>query len=291
VQSLPPIAIAFWGGVRNFALATATRYRHDCAGNGRTLHISLSRLSRALSRERGPSRPLDRRLKVTDVTGTEDGISLHLLRLVSPSLPVGAFSYSRGLEWAAEAGWVRDEATARDWIYGTLEASFARFDGPLFWRMMAALSARDDPRFLSLDAWLAAGRESREFQLEDRRMGEALLTLLAGLGVPAARSGLGRITTYPAAFAIAANHWQISHAAALKGLMWTIVEGQVAAALRLVRFGHTAGQRILIQAVPAIERGVATARNLDDHEIGNVSIAMAMASAWHETQYSRLFRS
>ena len=124
-----------------------------------------------------------------------------------------------------------------------------------------------------------------------RRMGEALLRLLADLEVPHAQKYLGQPLTYPAAFAIAAHHWNVSPAAALKGLMWTIVEGQVAALLRLVKLGHTAGQRILISAVPVIERAVATARALEDDEIGNVSVAMAMASAWHETQYSRLFRS
>jgi urease accessory protein len=227
------------------------------------------------------------------MTGTDqdDAIPLHLLRLVSPNLPVGAFSYSRGLEFAAEAGWVKDEATARNWILGTLENSFARLDGALFWRMMAALAASDHGEFLRLDAWLAAGRESRELQLEDRRMGEALLMLLVDLGVPAARRVPGQATTYPAAFAIAADHWRVAPAAALKGLMWTIAEGQVAAAMRLVRLGHTAGQRILIEAVPAIERSVAMARTMDDDAIGNVSVAMAMACAWHETQYSRLFRS
>ena len=223
--------------------------------------------------------------------GSEDAIPLHLLRLVSPSLPVGAFSYSRGLEYAAEAGWVHDEATAREWIHGTLENTFAVLDGALFWRMSEALAKDDADGFVSADAWLAAGRESRELQLEDRRMGEALLRLLADLDVPRAQAYLGQPLTYPAAFAIAAHHWNVTPAAALKGLMWTIVEGQVAAAMRLVRLGHTGGQRILIDAVPVIERAVSTARSLEDDEIGNVSVALAMASAWHETQYSRIFRS
>jgi urease accessory protein len=224
-------------------------------------------------------------------TPPDETIPLHLLRLVSPSLPVGAFSYSRGLEYAAEAGWVHDESSAKTWIHGTLENSFAMLDGALFWRMSEALARDDAEAFLQADAWLSAGRESRELQLEDRRMGEALLRLLADLDVPQAQLYLGQPLTYPAAFAIAAHHWNVSPAAALKGLMWTIAEGQVAALLRLVKLGHTAGQRILIDAVPVIERAVATARSLEDDEIGNVSVAMAMASAWHETQYSRLFRS
>lgn len=225
------------------------------------------------------------------LTGQDDTIPMHLLRLVSPSLPVGNFSYSRGLEFAVEAGWVSSESTAADWILGTLENSFARLDGALFWRMMAALAAGDQAAFLHFDSWLAAGRESREIQLEDRRMGEALLTLLADLDVEGARQVRDRAVTYPAGFALAAHHWAVTQGAALKGLMWTIAEGQVAAAIRLIRLGHTGGQRILIAAVPVIERSVANVQAMTDDDIGNVSIAMAMASAWHETQYSRLFRS
>src|SRR5260221_10734014 len=161
--------------------------------------------------------------------GDEETIPLHLLRLVSPSLPVGAFSYSRGLEGAVRAGWGLDEATARDWIHGTLEHTFAALDGALFWRMIQALHEDGHERFRQADAWLAAGRESSEMQLEDRRMGEALLRLLVDLEVPLARQYADSGLTYPAAFAIAAHHWNIAPAPALKGLMWSVVEGQVAA--------------------------------------------------------------
>lgn len=216
---------------------------------------------------------------------------LHLLRLVSPSFPVGAFSYSRGLEAAVTAGLVVDETGASDWILGTLEHSYAMLDGALFWRMAHALKHDDSERFLFLDAWLAAGRESREFALEDRRTSEALLRLLLDLEVPLVRADPGHAVTYPAMFAIAAHHWRIAPADALKGLMWSVVEAQVAAAIRLVPLGHTAGQRILLTAVLTIERASEKAASLPDDEIGNVAPALAMASAWHETQYSRLFRS
>lgn len=218
-------------------------------------------------------------------------LPLHLLRLTSPSLPVGAFSYSRGLEAAVVARIVTDETSAHGWILGTLEHSYAALDGALFWRMAHALKHGDSERFLSWDAWLAAGRESRELALEDRRMGEALLRLLLDLEVPLARDAPGRAVTYPAMFAIATHHWRITPAEALRGLMWSTIEAQVAAAIRLVPLGHTSGQRILIAAVETIERASQHAASLSDDEIGNVAPALAMASAWHETQYSRLFRS
>lgn len=223
--------------------------------------------------------------------GNRDGIPLHLLRLVSQGMPVGGFSYSRGLEAAVHAGWVTDEAAARDWILGTLRANVAQLDGALFWRMATALEAGDKERFHAMNAWLAAGRESREFQREDRRQGEAMLRLLTDLDVPAARGEQGQILTYAAAFALACHHWHVAPEDALKGFLWVYVEGQVTAAIKLVPLGHTAGQRLLIEAAAAIEQASARARTLRDDEVGNLAPALAMASAWHETQYSRLFQS
>jgi urease accessory protein len=223
--------------------------------------------------------------------GRRGAMPLHLLRLVSQSLPVGGFSYSRGLEAAVHAGWIRDETTARGWILGTLETTVAQLDGALFWRMALALEAGDQERFNSANGWLAAGRESREFQREDRRLAEALLRLLVDLGIPGAGRYQGCDLTYAAVFAIAANHWRIAPLSGLKGLMWVYVEGQVTAAIRLVPLGHTAGQRILIEAVDCIERASDRAASIGDDDIGNLSPALAMASAWHETQYSRLFQS
>ncbi len=218
-------------------------------------------------------------------------LPLHLLRLVSPSLPVGTFSYSKGLEAAVEAGWVNNEASARDWILGTLEHSFACLDGAVFLRMMADVAMQDYDALRRQDGWLAAARESRELQQEDRRMSEALLSLLGDLDVLTDNVSRRPPRTYAGAFALAADHWHVAPRNALEGLLWSVVEGQVAAALRLVRMGQTAGQRILIAAIPVIERSAVMAARIDEGEIGNVSVSMAMASAWHETQYSRLFRS
>jgi len=215
---------------------------------------------------------------------------LHLLRLVSPSQPVGAFSYSRGLEWAVHAGTVTNEESCAEWVFGLLEHSYAALDGAIFWRMVSALMQNNDAEFRRLNDWLGASRESSE--LEDRRMGESLLTLLSDLGIGRARSfASDQRATYPAAFAIAGCHWNIAPADALRGLMWSVVESQIMAAIRLVPLGHTAGQRILIAGAAKIERAAEKARTLNDDEIGNTAPALAMASAWHETQYSRLFRS
>ncbi|HEY2753990.1 urease accessory protein UreF [Phenylobacterium sp.] len=228
-----------------------------------------------------------------DATGTvqDPGPLLHLFRLVSLSLPVGSFSYSRGLEAAVHAGWVPDEAAAQAWILGTLRSNFAALDGAMFCRMADALQAGDVDQFLLADARLAAGRESRELQAEDRRLGEALLRLLVELGAPLAVEAQAWVRTYPAAFAIAAGFWEIARFEALLGLLWAYVEGQAMAAVRLVPLGQTAAQRIMIAAVEPIASAAAYALSLPDDEIGATGQALAIASAWHEDQYSRLFQS
>jgi len=217
---------------------------------------------------------------------------LHILRLVSPNQPVGGFSYSRGLEGAVHSNVVTDESSCSSWILGLLESSYASLDGALYWRMAKALLNGEETAFRELNDWLTASRESKELELEDRRMAESLLTVLAQLGVQRAADFLtAERPSYPAAFAIAAHNWNVPPREALRGLMWSVVEGQVMAAIRLIPLGHMAGQRILIAAVPAIDAAVQKSCLLRDDEIGNVAPFMAMASAWHETQYSRLFRS
>lgn len=230
-------------------------------------------------------------MNASHLAGEDAGPLLHLLRLVSLSLPVGSFSYSRGLEAAVHAGWVADEETAQAWILGTLRSNFAALDGAMFCRLARAVEAGDVELLLRADAWLSAGRESRELQAEDARLGEALLRLLVDLGSPLAREVQTSVRTYPAAFAIAAGHWGIAASRALLGLLWTYVEGQAMAAIRLVPLGQTAAQRIMIAAVGPIASAAAYAGSVPDDEIGATSQALAIASAWHEDQYSRLFQS
>ncbi len=121
-------------------------------------------------------------------------------------------------------------------IIGLLKHSYATLDGALFWRMMQALQRQDNAEFERLNDWLSASRESHELELEDRRMAESLLSLLRSLdGGGGERFSLTGHASYPAAFAIAASHWGIAPFDALRGLMWTVVESQVTAAIRRSR--------------------------------------------------------
>ncbi len=217
---------------------------------------------------------------------------LRLLQLASPALPTGAFAYSQGLEQAIALAWVTDEASAQAWILGLLSSSFGRLDLPVLARLYAAF-ARDD--LAGVRAWtdlLLAGRASAELQAEDRQMGGALARVLAGLSVDGARDWMtGEPATAATLFALAAVRWEIPLRPAALGFAFSWIEAQVGAATRLCPLGQQAAQRIVSHALPVIDEVVVHALALRDQEIGAASVAQAMASALHETLYSRLCRS
>jgi urease accessory protein len=216
---------------------------------------------------------------------------LALLRLASPGLPVGAFSYSRGLEPAVAAGWVHDEASAGDFILGVLERSICPLEGAILLRLHDAWSADDAGSVRAWTLWLRAARESRELLLEDEQMGLALRRLLINAGVATTVEAGALPPSFTCMFALAAVRWGIAAEHALAGYFWVYCEAQTTAVMRLLPLGQTAGQRLLERALPIIEACTERARTLPDDEIGNFAAGLALASAHHESQYSRLFRS
>jgi urease accessory protein len=195
-----------------------------------------------------------------------------LLQLASPTLPVGAYSYSQGLEAAVEAGIVSDAASAERWIADVLEFSVARSDAPLLWQMLHG----EDRNEL-----FAASRETAELRAETLQMGHSLARLLEDLGFGEMRKDL----TFPAAFAIAARRWEIEPRAALVAYLWSWLENQVMAAVKAVPLGQTAGQKILLSLGARLENVSCEA------EFSNFAPGLSILSSRHETQYSRLFRS
>ncbi|HWA36406.1 MAG TPA: urease accessory protein UreF [Burkholderiales bacterium] len=201
-----------------------------------------------------------------------------LLQLASPALPVGAYSYSGGLEAAVEAGVVKDAKTAQAWIEGVLEHSIGTFDAPCLRRMI-----QEPERQAELNDLYLASRETAELRAETLQMGYSLCRLLRELGLQGVPEGE---VSFPAAFAFAARSWGIAPRDAVQACLWGWLENQVMAALKAVPFGQTDGQKILLSV------GDSLARFADDEEItGNFTPALAILSSRHETQYSRLFRS
>ncbi len=226
-----------------------------------------------------------------------DPALLHLMHLVSPALPVGAYAYSQGLESAVDHGWVNDLDSAEQWMRATLSTNLAYLDAPVFLRLYAAWNCvGDDTKKLSdVKKWnqfLQASRESSELLLEDIQMGEALLRLLRDLKMPHALDwALEKNTSYATVFALAASHWKIDANQALQGFLWSWLENQVAAAIKLIPLGQTQGQHLLVNIISDIGKVALTAEKLQDDNLAWSLPRLAMASMQHEAQYSRLFRS
>jgi len=220
---------------------------------------------------------------------------VRLLQLASPSLPIGAYSYSQGLERVVEDGVVRDAASARTWIGDLLELVVARAEAPVAWRLLEAAQRCDWPCFASWNAWFRASRETAELRAETEQMGGSLAKLAAELDLIDAETkglagGWGPVTL-PAAFALAARGFGIRPQPALTAYVWAWLENQVLAAVKLVPLGQVAGQRLLASLGGTIPAIVDTAMTLADDELSTFAPGFALASARHETQYTRLFRS
>lgn len=199
-----------------------------------------------------------------------------LLQLASPTLPVGAYSYSQGLEAAVEAGIVTDAASAEAWIADALELSIGRFEAPVLWRMLQGEA---------LNEFFLAGRETAELRAETLQMGHSLKKLLEELGFGAVPLDE---PAYPAAYAFGVLRLQLDPREALIAYLWSWLENQVMAAVKAVPLGQTAGQKILLSLGGRLE-GIADAA--PSVLLSNFVPGLAMLSASHETQYSRLFRS
>ena len=217
---------------------------------------------------------------------------LHLLHLVSPALPVGAYAYSQGQEYAVELGYLSNQSAAEEWIDGVMRHSMARLDLPVLLRLFNAWSQQNIEQVEYWNQFLLASRESAEFELEDTQMGRALMRLLASLGVSAAEQWpRQQASSFANAFALAGVHWQIDKTSLVHGLCWSWLENQVAAATKLVPLGQTQAQQLLLNLMTNVEQCCQQAVTIADDDIGAGLPALAIISAQHETQYSRLFRS
>jgi urease accessory protein len=201
-----------------------------------------------------------------------------LLQLASPTLPVGAYSYSQGLEAAIEAKLVFDSSTAEAWIADVLELSVARMEAQVLRAQIASPTQERNDFFV-------ATRETAELRAETLQMGQSLARLLADLGNPVAIEE----PALPTAFALAVRHWKIEPHEAVVAYLWSWLENQVMAAIKAVPLGQTAGQRMLLSLGDRL--GALADLDLAEASWTNFTPGLAYLSAQHETQYSRLFRS
>jgi urease accessory protein len=215
---------------------------------------------------------------------------LRLFQLVSPALPIGAFTYSQGLELAVETGWVSSQTQFEEWLTGQLKFSLATLEIPLLARMLDSVEQQDNKALVEQAKTLLAWRETKELRMEEKQRGAALARLLPELGVELSEDRLAACQlTQLAGMALAATEWNIPRDKLFAGYLWSWLENAVMAGVKLIPLGQTQGQQTLQRMAPALEEVI---KGLDvEMEPGSVTPALAIASSRHETQYTRLFRS
>lgn len=216
---------------------------------------------------------------------------LQLIWLASPALPVGGFSYSEGVEAAVEWAGIDSEARAAEWLSDQLHLSFARGDLALFAQAIEAWRANDAQRIRALNEWVMTTRESAEFFLQTEQMGRSFVEWLKLHHADTAEVFAGLPATYPIAFAFAAGRTGATVHDGCLAFAFGWAENMVAAAVKAVPLGQSAGQRILARLAQEIPEAVTRAMAMGDDERQAFAPLLAVLSARHETQYSRLFRS
>ncbi|MDA8478487.1 urease accessory protein UreF [Citrobacter sp. Awk 4] len=217
---------------------------------------------------------------------------LRLMQLASSSLPVGSFTWSQGLEWAVESGWVKNVDEFARWQTQQMERNFFTVDLPLFARISRACEQDDIVAARRWTAYLLACRETRELRAEERNRGAAFTRLVVDW-----------IADCPSPWRVLMADSQLCGMAWL-GVQWRIplpdlalslgyswIESAVMAGVKLVPFGQQAAQRLILALCEHFAQGMIQALQCPDENLGSATPLAAIASARHETQYCRLFRS
>ena len=218
-----------------------------------------------------------------------------LLRLASPQLPIGGYSYSQGLEMAVDNGRVNNPDSARRWISDQLLLNLARFEAPLLLAHCQAAAEENWNELQHICETHRASRETRELHLESRQMGYSLQQLLNGLpelDAPA-RSFLEQCAEPHLAlgWALAARAWGISPQDALAAWLWSWLENQLAVLMKTLPLGQQAAQRLTSELLPLLQQAQQDATHIKPEHIGSAAFGLSLTCMAHERQYRRLFRS
>ncbi|MBN2865111.1 MAG: urease accessory protein UreF [Thiotrichales bacterium] len=215
---------------------------------------------------------------------------LRLLQLSSPSLPIGAYAYSQGVESAVHGNIICDENSALEWLNSVLMHGLASNDLALISHAYGSWQACNFESIKSLSQLSLAIRETAELKEEDRHLAKALLRLGAPLGLeyPA---DLKANASYPIVYAYFVQSWQVPLQDALLAFAWSWLENQIAAMIKLVPLGQTQGQTLLLAMDESLSAAVEKSGGVPVNRIGNSLAHLAILSSQHENQYSRLFRS
>jgi urease accessory protein len=223
----------------------------------------------------------------------DDLALLHLLQLASPALPVGAYSYSEGLEALVDHGVIASQETLDNWIKQELQYGTIRIEAAVMLRVYRCIGGDDLVGAAQWNAWLSAARESEELRQQSWQMGRSLLKLFIDLQ-PQWRTIAEAINypyNYAVAFGMVAACWQIDPRAAIIGYLQSWISNAISAGVRLIPLGQTSGQQILLNVYDLAIEATQKILWLKDEELSSCSWGLALASMAHQKQYTRLFRS
>ncbi|MEA5565993.1 urease accessory protein UreF [Anabaena sp. UHCC 0399] len=228
-----------------------------------------------------------------DTITLTDSHLLHLLQLASSALPVGAYSYSEGIETLVEHGTITNKDTLKHWLEAELRYGAIRLETAVIVRVHEAVTTGDLEKLRYWNLWLSAARETQELRNSSWQMGRSLMQLLAKIQpqVLDLANAVGNPCNYAIAFGIAAAHWQIHPQAALLAYLHSWATNLMTAGVKLIPLGQTAGQEILLNLQPLITSATLEIMALEDDDLSCCSWGLSLASMQHETQYTRLFRS
>ncbi|NQE32649.1 urease accessory protein UreF [Microcoleus asticus] len=215
--------------------------------------------------------------------------------------PVGAYSYSEGIESLVETGAIDSEITLRNWLENSLQFGAVRVEAAVVVRALRAAQIGDLTALNYWNAWATAAKETEELRLQSWQMGRTLVKLLLDLRSPVA-SGLttsvkdlvefgGNPCNFAIGFGIATANWQIEEEAAVLGYLYSWAANLASAGVKLIPLGQTAGQQLLLDLQSQISCTAQEVLKLEDDDIASCSWGLGLASMAHETQYTRLFRS
>ncbi|MGL5133528.1 MAG: urease accessory protein UreF [Planktothrix sp.] len=227
---------------------------------------------------------------------------LNLLQLSSPALPLGAYSYSEGLETLVETQVITNNYSLLQWLIQDLNYGAIRLEAALMVRAYRCVINQDYNQFVYWNQWSTAAKETSELRQQSWQMGNTLIQLLVNLEkvkktdleLPPLKDWtekVGKPCNYAIAFGLGAVYWDLDLKNALLGYLYSWATNLINAGVKLIPLGQTMGQTLLLQLHPEIESTATAILQLDDEDLVSCNWGLALASMAHETQYSRLFRS
>jgi len=216
---------------------------------------------------------------------------LHLLQLASPALPVGAYSYSEGLEYLVHTHQIQDTTSLQHWLIQELAYGAVRLEAAVMLRAFNATSEQNQQALHHWNDWLSAAKETAELRQQSWQMGRSLIQLLQAIHPESLALSCPNPCNFAIAFGLAAATWQIHQEAAVLGYLHSWATNLVGAGVKLIPLGQTAGQQMLLNLHLKLSRATSEILVLPDQDLTSCGWGLALASMAHETQYTRLFRS